>query len=461
MKIDYRREIKHNYLIVDPEELFWQGYESQMLSRNHMEGVLHFQIRQTDEGARFYYEITSKQPLSRILGNRSIQADEIRCLIIGIFSVLNRMEPYLLGEGNILLNPEYLYVEPDTFRVWLCLIPGLGKNFPEDFSKLLEYLLGCVDHQDKDSVVLAYGLYQETRKANYGLDDIMRLLRQGKIEKGPNRKKVAHTPLDEGKGYGKITQKNYNDKGMKGPLEETGWWEEKSREDGTNRGDAGDNLALKKQGKYKEADRKEYHHAKKEDISKKGKAGQKEKSHYEDPSKRNGWKSHWNHWKNRIFSQSSHKEEDLPIREPWEMMFPEEEETPQFPLSSLPSPPQSVSMVLQAQPASQETVLLSDFSKDSGQRMLRALDIDGEDILIPYYPFIIGKQENLVDFKLNRDTVSRLHLRIDQQDGIYRIKDLNSTNGTLLCGRLLENNEEAELHAGDEIRIARYRYRFE
>lgn len=143
------------------------------------------------------------------------------------------------------------------------------------------------------------------------------------------------------------------------------------------------------------------------------------------------------------------------------MMFPEEEETPQFPLSSLPLPPHSVSIVPQAQPASQETVLLADFSKDSGQRMLRALDIDGEDILIPYYPFIIGKQENLVDFKLNRDTVSRLHLRIDQQDGIYRIKDLNSTNGTLLCGRLLENNEEAELHAGDEIRIARYRYRFE
>ena len=36
-----------------------------------------------------------------------------------------------------------------------------------------------------------------------------------------------------------------------------------------------------------------------------------------------------------------------------------------------------------------------------------------------YYPFIIGKQENLVDHVLNRETVSRLHLRIDQKAGHY------------------------------------------
>ena len=90
MKISYRREFKHNYLIVDPEELYWQGYESQMLSRNSVEGTLRFQIRQMDDGVRFYYEITSKQPLARILANRNIRAEEIRKLVTGIFGVLER-----------------------------------------------------------------------------------------------------------------------------------------------------------------------------------------------------------------------------------------------------------------------------------------------------------------------------------------------------------------------------------
>lgn len=144
------------------------------------------------------------------------------------------------------------------------------------------------------------------------------------------------------------------------------------------------------------------------------------------------------------------------------MMFSEEDE--EIPSSSFASQyfrPSSSRMSPSPQSTGRGTVLLADFSGEPGQRILRALDLGGEDIPIPYYPFIIGKQENLVDFKLNRDTVSRLHLRIDQEDGIYRIKDLNSTNGTLVCGRLLENNEEAELHTGDEICIAKYRYRFE
>ena len=184
MQISYQREFRHNYLIIDPEELIWQGYESQMLRKNTIEGLLRFQIRQIDEKVRFYYEITSRQPLVRILKNRNIQADEIRRLMLGIFGALERMDTFLLREERILLDPEYLYVDSDTFRVWLCVIPGLKKNFPESFGKLLEYLLGNVDHQDKESVVLAYGLYQETRKENYGLTDLVRML-QG--EKEPDK----------------------------------------------------------------------------------------------------------------------------------------------------------------------------------------------------------------------------------------------------------------------------------
>ena len=59
MKITYRREMKHNYLIVDPESLTWRNYECRMLAANFIEGVLHFQMRQVDDEIRFYYEITS------------------------------------------------------------------------------------------------------------------------------------------------------------------------------------------------------------------------------------------------------------------------------------------------------------------------------------------------------------------------------------------------------------------
>ncbi len=179
MKITYRRELKHNYMIIDPEQDSARegaGYVRRILSSNGIEGVLRFQLRQMDGESWFYYEITSRQPLSRLLDGQSLQCGQIRSLVLGIAQILDRMEQYLLPESCVLLEPEYIYVEPDQFRIWLCLVPGFSGDFPEAYGKLLEYLLGKVDHQDKDSVVLAYGLYQETRRENYGMDDILRYL---------------------------------------------------------------------------------------------------------------------------------------------------------------------------------------------------------------------------------------------------------------------------------------------
>ena len=61
---------------------------------------------------------------------------------------------------------------------------------------------------------------------------------------------------------------------------------------------------------------------------------------------------------------------------------------------------------------------------------------------------------------LNRSTVSRLHMRIDREGDEYRVTDLNSTNGTIVDGVLLEANETVKLRAGDEICIADMRYIF-
>ena len=181
MKTSYQREMKRNYLIVDPELSEFPEmipFEQKMLEQNQIDGILRFQVRQKDEEVRFFYEITSKQPLSRLLEGQTIQAEQIRALVFGIARSLDHMEQYLLSENSVLLTPEYLYVEPESLKVWLCLVPGLERDFPEDYSRLLEYLLGKVDHKDKESVVLAYGLYQETRKENYGMEDILRLAQQ-------------------------------------------------------------------------------------------------------------------------------------------------------------------------------------------------------------------------------------------------------------------------------------------
>ena len=117
MEITYKRELKHNYLIITPEEAFYDSYEIRMLASNCIEGLLKFHVKQVDNRKSYYYEITSRQPLTRILEYQSLGAEHLRCLITGIVRTLERMETYLLQEGQILLEPEYIYVEPEYFSL--------------------------------------------------------------------------------------------------------------------------------------------------------------------------------------------------------------------------------------------------------------------------------------------------------------------------------------------------------
>ena len=78
IKAGYRREMNHNYMIIEAFSDDTECYESRMLSGNTIEGLLKFRQKITETGIEFYYEITSKQPLSRLLEGRLISYEEIK-----------------------------------------------------------------------------------------------------------------------------------------------------------------------------------------------------------------------------------------------------------------------------------------------------------------------------------------------------------------------------------------------
>lgn len=460
MKTSYQRELKRNYLIVETETSEGQGeppFEQKMLEQNQIDGILRFQVRQKDEEVRFFYEITSKQPLSRLLEGQTIQAEQIRTLVFGIARSLDHMEQYLLSEKSVLLDPEYLYVDPESLKVWLCLVPGMECDFPEDYSRFLEYLLGKVDHRDKESVVLAYGLYQETRKENYGMADILRLAQQKSSVSGPNHKSGTKSQWQRSDDLEVLQSAGGNIAGEKS-LEEGDHVQRSRQENGWQLGTV--------RGKQIQTDAQE------------------------EPAGLLG------RWKQRRKERKEEKQRELEraVQMPWDTIAfdgasPEEWGTPEgygraeykeergtensgvryemgnggtaYDPGSRAGRQQPLEAAAAAQ--SSDTILLNGETNGAAAQVKRltALEAGTEDIVIAYYPFIIGKQENLVDYVLRRETVSRLHLRIDRKEDRYYVQDLNSTNGTMAGGHMLENNEIMEIWDGVEISIAGARYRFE
>lgn len=405
MKVSYKREMNHNYLMIEQEQQE-SSYEARMLVSNAIEGLLKFRIKKVDHHCYFCYEITSRQPLSRLLESKSLGAEELRRLIITMARTLNRMEEYLLSEEQVLVQPEYIYVEPDLFQVEFCLIPGRCGDFPQEVCRLLEYLLGKVDYQDKDCVVLAYGLYRESLKENYGMEDLLRFLGGGAVQEpeGPE-------PGESG------------EKGLGG--QEPGESEGKRLEEG--KGAAGGNAEPEK-------------------------------------TQTHSWVQRIKRWIASWFQGEESQKDEV---QPWQMVFPDEEDSAEAEAAQADlagSPGQTGKDAWKTEGEMKEeilgTVLLTQRKEQPPVRRLMSMEPDEPDICIAYYPFLIGKQESLVDYVLNKDTVSRLHLRLDEEEGSYWATDLNSTNGTVVAGQLLDNNQKVSIEIGDEVVIAGIRFHF-
>ena len=456
MEIHYKREMKRNYLVVEPEPGAQPGYEARMLANNSIDGLLRFHVKYMDERQSYYYDITSMQPLSRLLQNRFIDRGEICQLLIQLHVALVRMEEYLLSEDGLLLDPDYIYVKPEGFQTGLCLVPGYSGHFPETLTHLLQYLMKKVDHRDKESVVLAYGMYQESLKENYGIEDLMRLVQ---IEKGVEAEEEEAVRDNEALEKTAFDAADCSDRpSVHGAPESKGLWKRDSEKPAeTWREETGESpavvkgLPLKKQIAFGAV------------LSCAAPAlawflrGP-------DFLRRYGllfvllpfatavliavWEvSIWKlHGKREIAQPKGTKEANEGTAYRWEI--PEETE--------------------ESEPEEQnggdetdfQTVLLAGAPEQSQLHRLQALTAGEEDIPIAYFPFVIGKHEELVDYVLNRSTVSRLHMRIDREGDEYRVTDLNSTNGTIVDGVLLEANETVKLRAGDEICIADMRYIF-
>lgn len=463
LKVSYHREMKKNYLMIEGEAFGNQRFETKMLIGNTIDGLLKFRIRKTDGISQFCYEITSKQPLKRLLETRSIGAEQIKKLLLGIVRTLTGMEEYLLSEEQMILDPEFIYVDPEDFSPGLCLIPGRKGDFPKEFSNLLQELLDKVDHQDKEAVIMIYGLYRESLKENYGMDNLLNWLvktecpnmdnvkkeeeseiieeniPRSEILKAPERKVMKqelHFPLKEIivcgmmmpcicgglwllKGprivYSLLTQRIWLVAcgcifSIAGMIFFIGRWRKAKEPMGMIPlyGRDGDEKP-KIPGRYSP-----------------GRILPEGEQH------------------DLCYEKNDHSGKMQ--NSPWKMVFSEEEKEE----------------VIETEEDKEDSHTILLWSKEpEAARRLVCEDGKSEPITIAYFPFLIGKQTNLADYTLSRETVSRIHVRIDQTESGYCLTDLNSTNGTSVNGKRLENNETVNLSVGDQVGIADINFSFQ
>jgi len=176
MKIEYKKELNASYIVIKTDRKRAEHYTFRMLEENNIEGLLKVDILLADSTAALRYDITSKNSLERILEQGNLSAEDIRKIILKLISTVEGLGNYLLNESGIILTPEYIYSGSDDLDLLLMYYPGFEGDFLKQLSKLLRKMLGSIDHNNHEAVVMAYGLYKESLKDNYVIDDLISVI---------------------------------------------------------------------------------------------------------------------------------------------------------------------------------------------------------------------------------------------------------------------------------------------
>lgn len=78
-------------------------------------------------------------------------------------------------------------------------------------------------------------------------------------------------------------------------------------------------------------------------------------------------------------------------------------------------------------------------------------------IPLPSNVTVVGRRRDC-DLQIPLSSVSRRHCQLSNQDGVLKVRDLSSRNGTILNGKTVE---EAEIKPGDEIKVGPLTFKFQ
>lgn len=175
--VRYERNNGVNYAVIDTKEE-WKcedDYEVKMLMLNTPEYFLHITMNYIDEKNSIYYDISSKQQLSKLFEYGKVTMEDVKSLFDNISRMVRVVDEYMLNLDRVILNPQDIYVSLSDKKYSFMYSPVAGeKDFYDKMRSLFEYILERFDHSvKKPSLVKFYEIYQRILVRDYTPDKLM------------------------------------------------------------------------------------------------------------------------------------------------------------------------------------------------------------------------------------------------------------------------------------------------
>lgn len=467
MKSEFRRDISHNYLILQEEEkVDTSAYQVRMLLGNLIPSVLKCHLQSLDGQEYFCYDITSRQSLFILFEERKFQIRELRMIFDGFVRVMEELTEFLMNPDQLVLQPEYIYLDISRGRVYFCCLPGFHREIQEQLRELTEYILPKLEHKDQEAVALGYGVYRKLLEPGFQLETLKEAVyRTEEKEEEPvpaDREEIEELHLHEEQESFQ-EQEKIKDQGLQSKETELPCQQKQKKSIWIRRLIWVCLGALAVMGISAAGILGLIPWISAELVLAAGimiLAAGALISWVHEKSKRK--KEETAAWKARIRKTPDGKKED---RDQIEMQWEDdgEAEDGEWKKENRCETTGSLGEALEKEKEEElyeETVLLFSGQKSGPAAFVSREPGELATIFLDKDLTVIGKLANASDAVIPIPTVSRIHARVRQREGEYYLADLNSRNGTAVNGTMLKGGEEYLLQDEDQVDFAQARYVF-
>lgn len=176
INIRYEHQNNSNYLVIEDSSEY-EDYQYKMLKRNKPEHFLHFSMYSVNGRYGIYYDITSRQQLSKYYEYGKMTMEDVKSICVNISEMVRIAEDYMLDIDHVKIEPRYIYMDVGTKKLQFVYHTRLNNHtFNESLKILFEFILEHFDHSlNKESIVKLYEVYQKVIVGDYDPYNLMRM----------------------------------------------------------------------------------------------------------------------------------------------------------------------------------------------------------------------------------------------------------------------------------------------
>ncbi len=467
------------------------AFDEQMLQKQKLSGLLPMEKCYVDGGVWYWYDISGKQSLDTFCRIKPLGEAFLKQILCSVCGQMEILEQHLIYTSCLQLEPELIYIVNNTQEIVFTALPGAEGEVAQGFCALMEYLLTKIDHKDVQAVRLAYEIYEQTLQEGYRIKDIRdaifavsepqshntymkesesqtmlpdsytinsgesdMMLRESMNETEKRWKPTSETKRqrNEIKKQWKLADEMRQQREASNGIRKT-WMPKHEMKRQLEPGNE-----MKKDWKltdeikklWKSADEVRQSRKPVDEMTEPWETADEMRQEImaEKPATQSVTTSKcklifskmlkiWDEWKQKMKA-------DQP-KENWLVVRPEDDEEAAAP----------VNMHAQIHP----TICLTDYREHPEGLLLYEGYEHFDNICLGEKTVQVGQSEES-DIKIAKDTISRMHARIEYREEEYYLEDLNSTNGTFVNDEPLSYKQEKRLKTNDIVRFADVKYRF-